>query len=1466
MSTFSPATQSWFDASFTGPTDIQSRGWAAIAQRQHCLLVAPTGSGKTLAAFLAAIDRCSQLTADAEPGVRVLYVSPLKALVYDVERNLRAPLAGIEHAAAELDTPHRAISVAIRTGDTPQKERQRQLRQPGDILVTTPESLYLLLGSRARQHFHCVHTVIIDEVHALAPTKRGAHLALSLERLSLLTTEEPQRIGLSATVRPLELVAKFLGGDRDVAIVDASAKPNLDLEVVVPVPNMERPPSDASKPKSRNLGIGQQEQGIWPAIYPELLDAIRAGQSTIIFVNSRGLCERLAQRLNELAEEVLVCAHHGSVSHDKRTEMEEGLKAGRIRGIVATSSLELGIDMGAVDRVLLVESPRSVARGLQRVGRAGHQVGAVSIGRVYPKFRGDLLEAAVIAGRMLAGEIEALDVPENPLDVLAQQVTAMCCDHDRTVDEIAQIVRRTHTYRTLTDGALEAVLDMVSGRYPSSDFADLRPLLSWDRTANRLSARRGTATITHMNAGTIPDRGAYSVHLVGGGSRLGELDEEMVYETRVGDNITLGATTWRVEEVNRNQVMVSPAPGLPGRLPFWKGDGPGRPIELGRAMGAFVHEVAKRAEKAAQWYVRTTTPLDALAAQNLVAYIHEQKKHTGAVPTHERVTIERFRDELGDWRVCILTPFGSRVHAPWAMAIQRQLSARAGFEVQVMYTDDGIVLQFADGEAQPDIDALVPSPDEVEDLLTEQLGDTALFAGLFRENAVRALLMTRRRPDQRTPLWVQRVKSQNLLATVRQFSTFPIVLETYRHALKDVFDLPGLTAVLRDIRSRRTGVDDVETASASPFARSLVFAYVAAYIYEQDAPVAERRAHALSLDRQLLGELLGHAELRELLDLGVIAQVEAELQCLSEHRRARDTDEVHDVLRRVGHLTLDELAARCEKEPSEWLRNLHGEQRALPIALDRSDDEFWIAAEDAGRYRDALGVAVPDTLPESFLVETDEPLEELVRRFARTHGPFLGADIAQHFRQPAERLEATLTKLLDAGVMVLGEIQPGGTTPEWCDAEVLRRIKRQTLARLRGEVAPVDDATLGRFLPEWHGISASGSRTRSRKGADGLHETVLQLEGVPFSFVELTTAILPARVTNFSLEMLDLLAATGGVVWIGHGTAGARDGRIALYRREQVAKLFNPDSVTPLGESTDLHDVVLTVLSDRGALFQYELQRAVQQERPLTTEREFSDTLWELVWSGRVTNDTFGPLQTFGWLPSRRTGKRRGPAVTAGRWTTVASLLDVSVTDTERGLAAAESLLERYGVASREAAQADSLVGGFTSVYRVLQAMEDAGKVRRGYFIEGMSGAQFARAGVIDRLRALRSRQDDSATAVLFLPASDPANPYGTLIPWPATGNDDATRPRRATGCWVGLVHGRPALFVGPKGRQMATFPGDDHAILLALRRVHSLPRPSGKGRMTIESIDRHPVAESPFAETLIENGFERTYRGLAAT
>ena len=1494
---FGPATSAWFASAFSAPTPVQTEGWARIASGDHTLLIAPTGSGKTLAAFLWAIDKLGGLPEDADAGVRVLYISPLKALIYDIERNLRAPLVGIAQAAGRLGVPFRAPVVSVRTGDTPQRERAAFKKRPGSVLVTTPESLYLILGSQARETLRTVHTVVVDEVHAVAPTKRGAHLALSLERLDALCEAPPQRVGLSATVRPVGDVAHYLAGGRDVSIVDTSARPHLDLQIVVPVRDLERPtpppveapaldiydPEDVAASEGKDysadgMGYGAFQQaapkrGIWPAIQPKLLDLVLAHRSTIIFVNSRSLCERLARSLNELAGvdsgPPLVRAHHGSVSHVQRSEIEESLKAGTLRGIVATSSLELGIDMGAVDLVIQVESPRSTARGLQRVGRSGHQVGALSRARIFPKYRGDLLEAAVVAGRMLEGDLEPIRVPQNTLDVLAQHIVAMVSVRDWGLVELESVVKRAWSFRDLSRDALVATLDMLSGRYPSTEFADLRPRLNWDRETDTLRGRRGSRALALQNAGTIPDRGLFAVHLGPDGPRVGELDEEMVHETRPGETFVLGASTWRIQEITRDRVVVTPAPGEPGRMPFWHGDGPGRPIELGRAIGSFLRELGGKGDAGARAWLTKTLPLDEFAVENLLAYVQEQKEATGTLPTDRAITVERFRDELGDWRVCILTPFGARVHAPWAIALEATLGQDAGMVVRAMWSDDGIVLRLADtGEDElvlPDLDSLVPDPGDVEDLVVEQLGDSPLFASLFRENAGRALLLPRKRMGKRTPLWAQRLRSQSLLGVARQYPAFPIVLETYRACLQDHFDLPSLVELLRDIRARKVRIEAVETPSASPFARSLVYRYVAEYMYEGDAPAAERRAQALTLDRDLLRDLLGQEQLRELLDDGELAALEAELQCLPEGRQARHDDGLHDLLRRLGELDSDEVAERCDPamDVPEALARLERDRRIAAVRV--AGVARWVAVEDVALYRDAFGVVLPPGLPQAFLATVDRPLSELLRRYARTHGPFPPGDAARRWGITVQALSVAAAPLLAAGTLLVGGFRPRGQGDEWCAPEVLRALRRKTLAKLRGEVAPVEAPALARFLCEWQGIEAPGSDER-RGSMDRLRAVVAQLEGLPLPFSELEDRILPARVPGFTPRMLDELGASGEVVWVGRGALGGTDGRIALYRRTRLGILCPADETGP--PQDPLLATIVEHLGRAGASFTVDLQLAAGE----IPSKELREALWDLVWEGRITNDTFAALRALGSKGGGggRRSKRRGRAPglgSGGRWSLVDRLRFRVPSDTERAHALALGLLERWGLVSREAASAESVPGGFSSLYGVYSAMEDGGKVRRGWFCEGLTGAQFAFPGAVDRLRKVRRPGEEAH--VRLLAASDPANPWGSILPWPTTNGDPrhAARsgPRRVAGASVVLVDGAPVIYLSRGGKRLLTFPAaDDVEVLsLALTVLPGAARAAPGRAMTVESIDGEPARASTRTDALLGAGFVLDYRGL---
>ena len=1390
LDVFSAETRAWFEAAFAEPTPAQALGWPAIAGGGHTLIQAPTGSGKTLAAFLYGIDKLNPAPGQ---GLRLLYVSPLKALNYDIERNLRGPLAGLRSE----------LRVGVRTGDTPQKERAAMLREPPDILITTPESLFLLLTSRARETLRTIETVIVDEVHAVAGTKRGAHLALSLERLQRLTGDPLQRIGLSATQRPLEEIGRFVSGGREIELVDAGRAKELDLRVVVPLDDMREP---------------EEQQSIWPSIYPEILELVRQHRSTIVFVNNRRLAERLALRLNDLAEEEIARAHHGSLAREQRIGVEELLKRGEIPCLVATSSLELGIDMGAVDLVVQVESPKSVARGLQRIGRAGHELGAVSQGRIFPKFRADLLESAVVARRMLDGAIEETKIPRNPLDVLAQQIVAICADEEISVEDLHELVRGAYPFADLSRVQLENVLDMLDGRYPSDEFAELRARVVWDRTAGVVRGRQGARRLAVTNAGTIPDRGLFGVHLVDGGGRVGELDEEMVYEARAGQTFLLGASTWRIEEITRDRVLVSPAPGVPGAVPFWKGEGVGRPYELGEAIGAASRELAALSDGKAIERLQTEHTLDERAAQNLLTFLREQEAATGAVPSDRTVVVERFRDEIGDWRLCVLTPFGGRVHAPWALALGARLRESLGLETQAIWSDDGIAIHLPDADAPPPIDDVLLDPDQVEDLVMQELGDTALFGARFRENAGRALLIPRRRPGERTPLWQQRLKAQSLLQVARRYPAFPVVLETYRECLQDVFDLPALKGLLQGLRTRQIDLVDVETASASPYAASLLFDYVANYMYEDDTPAAERRAQALSLDRDLLKELLGQEELRELIDPGALAEVEEQLR-----GEPRTPDELHDLLRRRGDLREDEYV-------DDLAEPLLAERRAVRVRI--AGEERLIAAEDAGRYRDAVGAMPPGGLPEVFLETDDAPLDSLVRRFARSRGPFTTAEANERFGRD---VEPVLRELERRDELVRGELRPGGAEREWCDPEVLRRLRRASLAALRREVEPAEQAAFGRFLPSWQGVDRRAS----------LREALVPLQGLALPVSLWEADVLPRRVPGYRPEQLDALCASGEVVWVGAGLD-----RVAIYFREDAPALGPPPAADRPERET--HERLRAALG-RSALFWYDLLA----DTGLDPE-EALPALWDLVWAGEITNDAWTPLRAGRRYQTasraqrpRRFSRRRASEITAtqGRWSPTARLFPGR--PDRRALA--ELLLERHGIVTREAVRAEGIPGGYGAVYGELRSLETLGLCRRGYFVEGLGGAQFALGGAVERLRELRQRDDDEPEP-LVLAAADPAQSYGAALPWPKRAG---ARAARVAGARVVLLGGEPALFVERGGRSLVPLRDPEEDWLReALTALVEDFRRSGQRRLAVERFDGEPVGETSIMPLLLEAGF----------
>jgi ATP-dependent Lhr-like helicase len=1478
---FHDPVRAWFGASYGAPTRVQALGWPAIRAGGGALLLAPTGSGKTLAAFLVAIDR---LMFEPPPApadrCRVLYISPLKALAVDVERNLRAPLVGIlrttERMQGEGSTalPVHEPTVAIRTGDTPSRERAAFARRPADILVTTPESLYLLLTSAARQTLRSVRQVIVDEIHALVGTKRGAHLAVSLERLEELTGAPLQRIGLSATVRPVDEAARFLGGfdvqghPRPVAVVDAGHRKALDLTVAVPVDDMAKLGRSDGIPDGPAAGPASAGS-IWPAIHPILLDLIRAHRSTLLFVNSRRLAERLTAALNELAGEELVRAHHGSIAREARAQIEDDLKSGRLPALVATSSLELGIDMGAIDLVIQVESPPSVASALQRIGRAGHQVEAPSKGVIVPKYRGDLVAAAALTARMRAGAVESIRYLRNPLDVLAQQIVAMAAVEEWEVERLHGVLRRSAPFAGLPLSAFEGTLDMLSGRFASAAFGEHRPRLVWDRLEGTLRAREGARRIAVTSGGTSPVRGLSGVYLrgaVGARGRIGELDEEMVFETRVGETFLLGASSWRVEEITHDRVIVSPAPGVPGKMPFWRGERAGRTLEFGRAIGALTRKVRSLPEAEAVRLLRETHDLDERAANNLVQYLRDQAEATGAVPDDRTIVVERYLDEMGDWRVCVLSPFGGKIHAPWALAIGTMLRRGTGGErsADVLWTDDGIVARVPEAEEPPAVELVLPDPDEVESLVTQELGAGGErasgqnpLAARFREAAARALLLPRRAPGRRSPLWQQRKRAAELLAAASGHPSFPILLEAYRECLQDVFDLPALVEVLRAIRSRAIRVVTADTRVPSPFASALLFSYVGNFIYEGDAPLAELRAQALTVDPARLRELLGQADLRELLDPEAVAALERRLQCLDPDRQAKHPDAAHDLLLRLGDLTLEELRMRCDPEAAadEWVAALTRERRIVPLMI--AGEERFVAAEDAGRYRDALGAPPPPGLPGSFLERVADPLGDLVARYARTHGPFRAEDAARRLGIGPAPLEVTLQALEARGRILEGDFRPGGSGREFCDADVLRALRQRSLAKLRCEAEPVSPDAYGRLLLAWQGVDRTG--VAPAQGAEALRAAVESLQGAALPASVLESHVLPARVGDYRPEMLDDLTSSGAVLWVGRDPLGPNDGRVSLYRADHVALLLPPQASG--GSDGPVHRKIREYLSVRGASFFPQIQAATGG-----FFRETLESLWDLVWAGEVTNDTLRPLRAL--VRVRLAHRKRAgdvPPEASGRWSLVRSYVSREPSPEERQAALVQCLLERYGVLVRETAHAEGVPGGWAALYPVLRAMEEAGRIRRGYFVQGLGAAQFATGGAVDRLRAVR--EPEEAPRSVLLAATDPANAYGAALPWPERAS--GRKPARMAGAVVVLIDGVLAAWMARNERQLLTFAETVTGRSAAdvgrevARTLAASVGMKGRRALLISEVDGMPAAESQMADALREAGFILTSRGF---
>ena len=1532
LALFHPVTAAWFRTVFDRPTAPQRLGWPPIARGESTLILAPTGTGKTLTAFLWCLDRLVLQSAGANTeGCRVVYISPLKALAVDVERNLRSPLAGIADTARQQGVAIHTPEISIRTGDTLQRERARFRRHPAEILITTPESLYLLLTSESAAALRRVETVIVDEIHALVPTKRGAHLALSLERLEAITGRRLQRIGLSATQRPLEEVAHFLAGVepsqsrksdskdtladiehewtsdqetiekfRPVTIINASEPKRLELRVEVPIEDMARL-GQVEAPSSSEASQAPKRTSIWSAIHPRLLEIIRERQSTLIFVNNRRTAERLAGALNDLAQEPLARAHHGSLAASQRSEIEEQLKVGSIRALVATSSLELGIDMGAIDLVIQIESPPSVASGMQRIGRAGHHVGATSDGIIFPKYRADLVACAAVTRAMHEGLVESTRYLRNPLDVLAQQIVAIVAQPPQlagprkpgqspapteiAVETLYTLVRSAAPFTSLTRAAFEGVLDLLAGRYPSDEFAELRPRITWDRVANLLTPREGVKSLAILNGGTIPDRGLYGVFLHGADKpvRVGELDEEMVFESKTGETFVLGASTWRIVEITHDRVLVSPAPGEPGKMPFWHGDLAGRPLEFGRRIGALVRELREMPHNAALSRLVREHDLDPRAAENLIRFLVDQETATVTVPDDRNIVIERTRDERGDWRVCVLTPFGSRVHAPWAMAVTGKIRAAGGPDAETTWADDGFVLRFPDTDAAPDADLLLLDPNETIDLVLHQLGATALFAAKFRESAARALLLPRRRPQGRAPLWQQRKRAYDLLSVASRYPSFPILLEAYRECLRDVFDIPAFLEILRAVETREIRVHVVDSRTPSPFASSLLFSYVANYIYEGDAPLAERRAQALSIDQEQLQDLLGDTDLRELLDADAIADVEEQLQALGESQRVRSVDGMHDLLLRLGDLSRAELEQRlASPDLMQSVDRLLRARRILEVKI--AGEKRLIAVEDAARYRDALGILLPPGIAPALLEPVASPVLEVVRRYARTHGPFASQEVASRFGSDAQPIEAALHTLVLDGRIIEGGFRPAGVHREWCDAEVLRQIRRKSLARLRKEIEPVEQQMLSRLQTHWQGI------LQKRRGLDALLDTIEHLQGTPLPASLVESAILPARLQKYSPGDLDTLIAAGEVVWCGLDSLGERDGRIGLYLADKMAALLPFRNQREAPSFSEKEQAILDQLTRSGAMFFAQLHEMLGGGYP----GETLDALWTLVWRGLITNDTFHALRAYVARPSSaRPAKRQHnlstfrsrrttPPSAQGRWVLVAQPdRTTPALQTQWSHTLALQLLNRYGIVSRETVAQENVQGGFGAVYDVLKALEESGRVRRGYFVAGLGAAQFALTSAVDLLRSLRNSARPEKPEILALAATDPANVYGSVLRWPRVpddpDNNDHSTPSltRSVGATVILHNGDLIAYMRRNNPNLQTFlPADepdrsngarDLAGFLANSAQETM-RQDESGRHTgllLSTINGLSIHEHWLARFLLDAGFQAAPMGF---
>jgi ATP-dependent Lhr-like helicase len=1469
---FTTPVRTWFQESFGRPTPAQEKGWPPIQAGEHTLILSPTGSGKTLAAFLWAIDRLfAELEATGDPGgVRLLYISPLKALNNDIERNLRAPLAGAREAAVHLGHELPELRVAVRTGDTPGRARLAMLKRPPHILITTPESFYLILtSSKARQMLRTVRTVIVDEIHTVAGNKRGVHLALSLERLEHLAEGPLQRIGLSATQRPLEVVARFLGGQewsegpdgertlvpRPVTIVDAGQAKALDLRVVTVVEDF------------RGLG-----GSIWPSVDQEVVEAIRTHRSTLVFANGRRLAERIAGRLSEQLG-VRVRAHHGSMAAPARLEMEADLKAGRLPALVGTSSLELGIDIGAVDLVVQVQSPKGVAQGLQRVGRSGHLVGQTSVGRIFPTHREDLMEAAVVAGAMLRGEVEPTRVPENCLDVLAQQVVAAVSMEDWSSAALYDLVRQSYPYRHLTPDAYHEVLAMLAGKYPREVFRELRPRLDWDRASGRLSALPGSAYLATASGGTIADRGAFGAYLADGKTKIGELDEEFIYERREGDVFTLGSRTWRIERILDDRVLVTDSPGTLSMMPFWKGDMPWRTYDLGLAVGRFRRQVAERlADPDLVGWLQREYALDDNSAHNVVAYVRDQVETAGAISSDRSIVVELLRDPLGDARLIVHSPFGGRVNAAWGLALAGALRERCHTTPECQTNDDAILLRIPEADQAPPIDLLTSlTPAEARERILAELPDSALFGAQFRQNAARALLMPRAKGRRRTPFWLQRLRAKDLLAATRQFDSFPIIVETYRDCLRDVLDLENLLEVLAGIQEGRIQVVSIERVTPSPAAAGLLRQFIGIYMYEWDEPKAERQLRHLALNRDLLQRLLGGVSLADLLRPEALQALEAHLQRTAHNRRARSPQELALLLQELGDLSTEEVLERTEEGGRRWLASLATEgrivERVIPTA--HGPARRWLLASEACIYERAFAAASTPSLPERE-GDVESARQALLRRLLMTHGPLTVDEIRARYDLPAGWLAATLAAWADERRIAHGRLRPDSSTDEWCDRQNLEQAHRRTLALLRREVQPVPLERYVDFLARWQHVHPAHTLP-----AGGLRRAIQQLRALPAPALLWARDLLPARVQGFRPADLEALCQGGEVVWVGSGSERPAHLRARLlFRGEGSLYLAPPQERTDLSQAAQR---VLACLKSEGACFSADLERGTGLRG-----HALAAALVELTTAGLVTNDSLRALQEvvrfrpgaaggprrplssveaqlaerWSGPPQRRPGRLREARQRAarrlaatpqwvGRWSLVQRLgtWGAGATPEERLDRQARQLLARYGILARECLAREDLEATWSDLYSYLELLEMRGELRRGYFVQGLSGAQFALPEAVEHLRewgAAPAAGDEAPLVVLN--AWDPV-----WAPAALAGLAGRAVPRRSS-TYIALQGSVPLLVAERRGQALGVLQGVEGAALVAALSAcfSAICARSGRRRLLVETWNGAPVLGSP--------------------